>query len=321
MDASEPKTRRKKYLSIDKHIITEGAVLDFQVYLPNDTKTAMSLFLQSESMVDGNAKVRLREIELLYIDEEENERYQAYVLQHLQTIAKNPDVPTEKKAQIIYKRATEVLNALFENPESLENVQNAKPVVNSFIEVILNDYSAVESLMKITAHDYYTHTHSLNVSIYTLSLGSALGIDGKELESLGMSAMLHDLGKSKVDYAIINKNGKLSDEEFEKMRFHPHYGHEIALALGITDENILSGIRHHHEKTGGGGYPDNLKGEQISQFARIIGVCDVFDALTTKRSYKEPMTSFEALKLMKETMSEHLDMAMINAFVRMLLKR
>jgi len=321
MDASEPKTRRKKYLSIDKHIITEGAVLDFQVYLPNDTKTAMSLFLQSESMVDGNAKVRLREIELLYIDEEENERYQAYVLQHLQTIAKNPDVPTEKKAQIIYKRATEVLNALFENPESLENVQNAKPVVNSFIEVILNDYSAVESLMKITAHDYYTHTHSLNVSIYTLSLGSALGIDGKELESLGMSAMLHDLGKSKVDYAIINKNGKLSDEEFEKMSFHPHYGHEIALALGITDENILSGIRHHHEKTGGGGYPDNLKGEQISQFARIIGVCDVFDALTTKRSYKEPMTSFEALKLMKETMSEHLDMAMINAFVRMLLKR
>jgi len=321
MSAVEPQKKRKKYLSIDKHVITEGAMLDFEVYLPNESKTAMSLFLQSETVVDGNDKVRLREIEMLYIDEEENARYQAYVQQHLQTIAKNPDVPTEQKAQIIYKRATEVLDSLFQNPESLENVQNAKPVVNSFIEVILNDTSAVESLMKITAHDYYTHTHSLNVSIYSLSLGSALGLEGEALEALGMSGMMHDLGKSKVDYAIINKNGKLSDEEFAQMRFHPHFGHEIALGLGITDERVLSGIRHHHEKMTGGGYPDNLKGEEISQFARIVGVCDVFDALTTKRSYKDPMTSFEALKLMKETMSEHLDTAMINAFVRMLLKR
>jgi HD-GYP domain-containing protein (c-di-GMP phosphodiesterase class II) len=93
------------------------------------------------------------------------------------------------------------------------------------------------------------------------------------------------------------------------------------LELGISDPRVLSGIRHHHEKMNGGGYPDNLKGDDISQFARIIGVCDVFDALSTKRSYKDPMSSFESLKLMKEIMSEHLDMDMVNAFIKMLLKR
>ncbi len=172
--------------------------------------------------------------------------------------------------------------------------------------------------MHVTAHDYYTHTHSINVSIYTLSLGSFLGITGKELEVLGMSAVLHDLGKSKIDYEIINKNGKLTDEEFTQMKHHPAYGHEIALSLGIEDERILSGIRHHHEKIEGGGYPDNLKGSQISQFARIIGVCDVFDALSTKRSYKDPMSSFESLRLMKQQMVGHLDMRMVDAFIKML---
>lgn len=319
--SAETTKRQKKFFSVDKHIMTEGAKIDFKLYQSNEAKTSMSVFLQSDTVIDGNAKVKLREIERLYVSEEEQERYQAYMHQHIQTIARNSEIPTERKAAIIYERATEVIDQMFKNPESLENVKNTQPVVNSFIDIILHDLNAVESLMKITAHDYYTHTHSINVSIYTLSLGSFLGINGKDLEILGMAAVLHDLGKSKVDYAIINKNGKLTEEEFDQMKGHPAIGHAIALELGITDLRILSGIRHHHEKMRGGGYPDNLKGDEISQFARIIGVCDVFDALSTKRSYKDPMSSFEALKLMKETMREHLDMDMVTALIKMLHKR
>lgn len=312
---------KKRYKAIDKGLITEGAQLDFSLFLANETKTAMTVFLQSHSAVDGDTKVRLREIEMLYISEEEEERYKAYVERHMQTIARSADIPTEQKARLVYEKATEVIDAMFSNPESLENVKNAQPVVNNFIDIILHDRNAVESLMQITAHDYYTHTHSINVSIYTLSLGAHLGVSGKDLEVLGMAAILHDLGKSKVDTAIINKNGKLTDEEFEQMKKHPDYGHKIALKLGISDERILSGIRHHHEKIDGGGYPDGLQGEAISQFARIIGVCDVFDALTTKRSYKDPMSSFESLRLIKELMVGHLDMEMVNAFIKMLQKQ
>jgi putative nucleotidyltransferase with HDIG domain len=312
---------KKRYKAIDKRLITEGSQISFNLFLTNETKSAMSLFLQSDTAVDGNAKVKLREIETLYVSEEDEELYNMYVAHHLQSVAKSNDIPTEEKAQLVYAKAAEVIDAMFKNPESLENVKNAQPVVNSFIEIILHDQSAVESLMKITAHDYYTHTHSINVSIYTLSLGSFLGIDGKDLETLGMAAILHDLGKSKIDYEIINKNGKLTDDEFAQMKKHPALGHEIALKLGISDERILSGIRHHHEKMEGGGYPDNLKGDRISQFARIIGTCDVFDALSTKRSYKDPMSSFESLLLMKQQMVGHLDMGMVDAFIKMLRKQ
>lgn len=312
---------KKRYKAIDKRLITEGSQIDFNLFLPNETKSAMSLFLQSDTAVDGNAKVKLREIESVYVSEEDEAKYKAYVEKHLQSIARSSDIPTEQKARLVYEKASESIDAMFKNPESLENVKNAQPIVDNFIDIILRDNCAVESLMKITAHDYYTHTHSINVSIYTLSLGAYLGIEGKDLEVLGMAAILHDLGKSKIDYEIINKNGKLTDEEFTQMKHHPAFGHEIALKLNITDERVLTGIRHHHEKIEGGGYPDNLVGEQISQFARIIGVCDVFDALSTKRSYKDPMSSFESLLLMKQQMKGHLDMSMVDAFIRMLNKQ
>lgn len=312
---------QKRYKLIDKRLITEGSKIDFNLFLPNKTKSAMSLFLQSDTSVDGNAKVKLREIEMLYVSEEEEGLYQAYIDRHIQSIAQDGNISTEQKGRLVYEKATEVIDAMFKNPESLENVKNVQPLVNNLIDIILHDNSAVESLMQITAHDYYTHTHSINVSIYTLSLGSFLGISGKDLEVLGMAAVLHDLGKSKVDYEIINKNGKLSDDEFTQMKKHPAMGHEIALKLGISDERILTGIRHHHEKIEGGGYPDNLKGDQITQFARIIGVCDVFDALSTKRSYKDPMSSFESLRLMKQQMVGHLDMKMVDSFIKMLLKQ
>lgn len=313
--------KQKKYKRIDKRLITEGSQIDFNLFLPNDTKSAMSLFLQSDTAVDGNAKVKLREIEGLYVSEEDEALYQAYVTRHLQSIAKNSDIPTDQKAQLIYQKASETVSAMFKNPESLENVKNAQEIVNSSIEIILSNHCAVESLMKITAHDYYTHTHSVNVSIYTLSLGAFMGIEGNDLEVLGMAAILHDLGKSKIDYEIINKNGKLTEDEFIQMKKHPALGHEIALKLGITDERILSGIRHHHEKIEGRGYPDNLKGEALGYFARIIGVCDVFDALSTKRSYKDPMSSYESLLLMKQQMIGHLDMDIVNAFIKMLHKQ
>jgi HD-GYP domain-containing protein (c-di-GMP phosphodiesterase class II) len=311
---------QKKYKSADLHILTEGSCIDFDLYLTNETKTKMSVLIPKNSIIDGIMKVKLREIDKLYFDANDSERYDAYVSSHLQSVAKNPSISLEQKARMVYEKASEAMNAMFENPESLENVKTAQSIVGDCIHTVLNDNSTVESLMQITAHDYYTHTHSINVSIYTLSLGAFLGISGSDLEALGMAAILHDLGKSKVNYEIINKNGKLDDEEFGEMKTHPAQGHVIALKLGITDERILSGIRHHHERINGGGYPDNIQGDVISQFARIIGVCDVFDALSTRRSYKDPMTSFESLSLMKKEFAGHLDMSIVNSFIRMLRK-
>jgi HD-GYP domain-containing protein (c-di-GMP phosphodiesterase class II) len=306
-----------RYKSIDKRLLTEGAKLDFSVYESNETKTAMSLFLQSDSVVDGNNKVRLREIENVFIADNEYERYELYAQRHLQSIANSPDIPFFEKASLVYEKASEVMDELFRNPDALGNIQKSQAIVNGFVSLALQNEATLSSIMKIAAHDYYTHTHSINVSIYSLSLAKFIGLKDKDLEDMGMSSMLHDLGKSRVDWEIINKNGKLSDAEFEQMKKHPGSGYEIAVEMGITDKRILAGIRSHHEKLDGKGYPDGLNDKQISLFPRIIAVCDVFDALTTKRSYKDAMTSFEAIKIMKEHMSTHLDMRLVNTLIKM----
>ncbi len=314
-------SKKKKFISIDKRLLTEGKTLNFEVYESNESKSAMTLFLQSDSVLDGTAKIQLREVEQLYVDEMGYEAYEKYITQHIQTIVKDPELPLDDKAAVLYESAARILDKLFQDPESLEALQESKEVVNGFIEAALSDPGAVQSLMKITAHDYYTHTHSINVSIYAICLGTYLGFSETALSDLGMSALLHDIGKSQIDYDIINKNGALSDEEFAQMKNHAAFGYDIALHLGITDRGILSGIRHHHEKMDGHGYPDGIEKKNISRFARIVGVCDVFDALTTKRSYKDPFSSFDALALMKKRMDTHLDMDVVDQFIMMLRDR
>jgi putative nucleotidyltransferase with HDIG domain len=316
---SQPSSSQiKQYIPINKKVITEGEKINFKLYAEDEAHTVMSLFLQSDSMIDGNAKIRLHEIERLYIEEKDKEAYNEFITSHLSAIAALQEASIDDKVAIVYEKATETVAKMFENPDSLESYQEAKAIVSEFVENVFSDANTVASLLKITAHDYYTHTHSINVSIYAMSLGSFMGLSREDVEELGTSALLHDLGKSKVSAEIINKNGKLTDAEFAKMKEHPHFGFKIAQELGITDKRILSGIRNHHEKMDGKGYPDGLKAGEITLFARLIGVCDVFDALSTKRSYKDPMGSFEALYLMKTQMSTHLDMNIVNEFIKML---
>lgn len=101
------------------------------------------------------------------------------------------------------------------------------------------------------------------------------------------------------------------------MKSHPEIGLEIATTLGITDKRILNAISQHHEKMDGSGYPFHLKSNQISEFAKIISICDIFDTLTTKRSYKESMTTFESIKLMKSEMAVKIDLNILNSFILM----
>ncbi|MDF1880810.1 phosphohydrolase, partial [Sulfurimonas sp. MAG313] len=111
--------KKKHYKSIDKRLITEGQNIDFTLYETNDSKTAMTLFLQSDSVVDGDKKVYLREVENLYVKEDDYEKYQEYAQKHLHSIAKRTDIPFTEKADIVYKKASEVMQNLFNNPNSL----------------------------------------------------------------------------------------------------------------------------------------------------------------------------------------------------------
>ncbi|MDD2781826.1 HD-GYP domain-containing protein [Sulfuricurvum sp.] len=310
-------TDSQNYTAIEKWILDIGDMLECDLFIGIGFRNDKELLLEKNHPITPPIKERIEQVRHLYIREEDLPIYNLFIDQIIQAVAQNTKIAITKKAAVIYRQASVILDEMFSNPEELENVPKSKKVVNTFVNTIFSDAHAIESLIKITAYDYYTHTHSINVCVYALSLGSYLRLKADVLEELGMSALLHDLGKSKVDHAITNKNGRLTYDEYEKMKHHPSYGYAIAVKLGISDRRVLDGIRHHHEKLDGSGYPDGLHGEQITLFARIIGICDVFDALSTKRSYKDRLSSYDALHLIKETMKNHLDMSIVDDFIKM----
>ncbi len=312
-----PLHQKEEYVLIEKWLLEEGDIPTFDLFELSLYGEEKHLFHPKGKVIDAAVSQKLSLLHHVYIQRDDLVKYYNFISLIVQAIAKNEHISITKKAAIVYRQASATLDEMFQNPEALENVPKSKKVVNDFVNTIFGDEHAIESMIKITAYDYYTQTHSINVCVYALSLGSYLKFDPKMLEELGMAALLHDLGKSKVDSKITNKAGPLTFDEFEQMKHHPAYGHAIALKIGVKDPLILDGIRHHHEKLDGSGYPDGMRGEQITVFARIIAVCDVFDALTTKRSYKPCMRSYEALLLMKAKMEGHLDLRYITAFIEM----
>jgi len=125
-----------------------------------------------------------------------------------------------------------------------------------------------------------------------LALGRNLGLSRAELKSLGAGLLLHDIGKSEIDDAILNKRGTLTEEEWNVMRSHPERGEAILSQAEGVDPLALTIVMQHHEKRSGKGYPRGLKGDEIHSYAKICALADVFDALTTQRSYKEALDSF-----------------------------
>lgn len=170
----------------------------------------------------------------------------------------------------------------------------------------------------IDAKDKYTEGHTERVSQYAVFLGERLSMSDRQLETLRIGALIHDLGKIGIDLNILNKPGKLTDEEFEQIRLHPALGQQICSPLKALQE-VGDIIRHHHEKLDGSGYPDGLCGEQISLNARIVSIVDIFDALTTERSYRAALPVTESLLIMKEEAAQgKLDSQLLKEFEALL---
>lgn len=223
---------------------------------------------------------------------------------------------SDLKAKAVYQHSKTMMDRLFESP-SAENIVTSKQVISSVTDLVLSDDETAGNLLRITSHDFYTYTHSVNVGITAILLSKELfrHSSGHDLHELGAGFFLHDLGKIMVDPEVINKPGKLTEAEMAHMRIHPYQGYKI-----LKDANALSDeckfiVMQHHEYHDGSGYPKRLQGDEIHRYARICCIADVFDALTSERSYKKAMKPFDALKLMQQQMSEHFDKKLFGEFV------
>ncbi|WP_248925970.1 HD-GYP domain-containing protein [Paenibacillus hamazuiensis] len=164
--------------------------------------------------------------------------------------------------------------------------------------------------------DAYTAGHNYRVAMYGLQLAQAMNLDSELLRALARGGLIHDVGKIQVPGEILNKPGKLTSDERIVIEQHPVTGYEMCKYIGFMTEE-LSAIRHHHEKWDGTGYPDKLKGAEIPLLARILAIADVYDALTSRRSYREPWPQERALQVIVEGSGTHFDPECVSAFVQL----
>jgi len=175
--------------------------------------------------------------------------------------------------------------------------------------------ATIESLaLAIDAKDQYTHQHIIRVQRYAVALASAMGLEGDDLQGVKTGALLHDIGKLGVPEYVLLKPGPLTAEEFDKVKKHPEIGAAI-LDPVVFPWPVLPAVRHHHEKWDGTGYPDGLKGEGIPLIARIMAVADVYDALTSTRSYRGAKTHEQAIAIITKDSNRHFDPAVVDVFL------
>lgn len=210
--------------------------------------------------------------------------------QHTQFI-KTKKVPLEKELGIAKKLYSDSMRLVQDCVKDARmgvqlDVSRSNELVQGLMESVIRNSDALISITKLRSYDEYTYTHSINVSVLTLGFANFLQLPPPVVKDLGVAALLHDMGKARIPDAILNKPGKLTQEEFSEMMKHPTKGVELLAGQRNVSEEILRGIEEHHEKYNGKGYPKGLQADAISLFGSIISLADIYDALTSKRVYK-----------------------------------
>ncbi|MBN4049402.1 HD-GYP domain-containing protein [Clostridium estertheticum] len=170
-------------------------------------------------------------------------------------------------------------------------------VVEDLVNHIIEMGDVNKSLYDIQTFDNYTYLHSIDTGIMAIFLGMSMNLKESELKELSIGAILHDIGKTKVPKDIITKPGKLTVEEFEEIKKHPTYGRNILEKNFSISTEVLKAVEHHHERVDGNGYPFGLTSNEISKFAKIICICDVYDAVSNDRTYREKFNPSDAYEL------------------------
>lgn len=312
------KARTNKFIPIYLDSLKLDSVLNFDLYVKLDG--LLTLYRSADLPFTERTKLKLMDngVNILYIDGSSKGEFQKYLEANLSEILVDPEIPQPRKAGILYETSKSLIEEVFSNPTFSDNIRRSEKLVNSTISYLLQGRDAFINLLRITSYNYSIYSHSVNVCAYSLALGQRLGVTSqKEQHELGIAALLHDVGKSRVSERILNKTGALSPREFEIMKRHPRWGVEILRETSQIPEISYLPVLQHHERDGGIGYPDKIGLEDMHLYSRIIAVVDCFDAMTTQRVYQNAMESFAALRVMN-TKKNGFDLDILREFIMLL---
>lgn len=235
----------------------------------------------------------------------------------LRNVLEDQSLPANQKSAFVYQHSVSMMEQLLEFPTA-ENIKASKEAIYAISDMVLAEDDTALNMLRITSHDFYTYTHSVNVGITSILLSKQLfqNSDAHDLQELAAGFFLHDLGKVNIDPQVLNKPGRLTDVEMQHMRTHPYQGYKILQQAQALSEECKIIVMQHHEAIDGSGYPKRLKDKEIHLYGKICAIADVYDALTAERSYKKALSSFDALRLMKDQMISRFDKKLFTSFVK-----
>lgn len=308
---------KEQHHQVDNSLLIPGTKINFSLFVLNKLNLVPLIVASEKTPAEIDERVSSPPGDVV-IKKSDIPLYHDYI----NSLIQNPESLGENKLKVRSKAIREnskvIIKDLLDDPRSGEKIKEIKPVVNGMIECILENRDAIYDLFSLRGYDYYTYTHSVNVAALSIAIGVAVNLKKESVEKLGMGAMLHDIGKSSIAHEILNKQGKLDENEYRIIKNHVIEGENILRTYHKDfPEESLSAVLQHHEKLSGKGYPFNLAGESIKPFGRIAAIADCYDALTTQRPYKSAFTPFYALSIISKETGDY-DPEFLKIFIRML---
>jgi len=235
-------------------------------------------------------------------------------------LAPSPIADELVRAAQICERARTAVTSMFREARmgNTVDVVGVNQLVQDISDSVTRNSSALISLARLKTADDYTYMHSVAVSAMMIALGRQLGLGASDVRAAGLAGLLHDIGKALLPIEVLNKPGKLTPAEFEIIKGHPELGLRLLGDAGKSNPMVLEVCLHHHEKVDGSGYPKGLKSDEISLYAKMGAVCDVYDAITSNRPYKAGWDPGESMRQMGSWAESHFDRTVFQAFARSL---
>jgi putative nucleotidyltransferase with HDIG domain len=297
------------YFAVDRALLQSNVDLNFDVYLQMNENYVLYAKKGQNYSTNLNDKLKEKGVQKIYIEEKHKHEYEKYINNNFSVLLSNDDISIETRSEVFYNVAVDTINDLLDRTMLKVNSKDVHSLYNlTKVSInLLKQENAIKNIGCLFSHDHKTYLHCLRVYVLLLALMNNYNFDEEERIWSGVGAMLHDMGKLKIPTTILNKPGRLNDEEWKYIKHHPVLGLGCCSQVKLSQEAVNS-ILFHHEKCDGSGYPVGLAKKDIPLPVRMLTVCDVYDAITSHRPYASRESSQQALRIMESEMSNSLDM-------------
>jgi HD-GYP domain-containing protein (c-di-GMP phosphodiesterase class II) len=307
---------RRPYVAIDLASLRADRPLSFDLFVHVEGK--MILYREKSLPFSEDVRKRLMEnrVKQLYIHEAQRQTYLGYIESAMPGLLADLAMTPAAKADLVYSTSKAIAENIFTNPTFGNNIERINKLVEQTVEFLSHGPEAFRHLVKTSDTHYKLHSHSVNVCIFALGIAQQYGLDDPdELSALGIGAMLHDVGKTRIDIRIMKKRSPLSHAEYELMKKHVEFGYDVLAHMDGIPKSALIPVLQHNEREDGSGYPSGLHSNQIHLFGKITAIADIFDAMTTDRVFRKASSAYEAFK---EMLAMPLDQELLKNFIALL---